>query len=473
MIAKGFTMGGARFPITNHTNRLTAGKSRPPFYRGFAFLVSPGSPQFPGAAEQIRILPFVLNKRQSLRHSPMASYPSFLQLGLALPAFLLAVAVSATPPSEVVSAANTDFAVSLYHQLAHEPGNLFFSPYSISSALAMALEGARGETATQMAAALHLTLPREQLADGFARLDEALKEAAGDHDELVAANSVWTQPEFPFRPAYLTLLQSRFGAEARSADFMHDAAGARAAINRWVGARTRGRIPELVGPGSVGPATRMVLCNAVYFKGRWERKFNQAETKPAPFYLAPGAAVSVPMMHQTAPFRWVAQDDFDLLELPYAGRLSMVILLPHARDGLPGVERQLTADHLRLWLATLDFSPRRDVQVYLPHFIALESYRLRSVLSSLGLRAAFDPAAADFSGMTADPGLCLSDVVHKAYVKVDEEGTEATAATGAIVMLASAMPRPVEFRVDHPFLFLIRDDLTNTILFLGRIADPL
>lgn len=400
-----------------------------------------------------------------------------LPSGLCL--FVLSMVAAALParaksPGEVVSGANTDFAVDLYRQLARAPGNLFFSPFSVSTALAMTWEGARGSTAAGMAAALHLALPRDQAADGFARLDARLREAVNHSVDLVTANSLWAQSQFPFRPDYLSLLQTRFGAEAKPVDFTQHAADALTAINRWVDAKTRGRIARLLGPGSVGPSTRMVLCNAVYFKGRWKQPFRRQATRPAPFHLAPGATVSVPMMHQTASFRWNRQDGFDLLEIPYTDQLSMVILLPHAVDGLPALEHRLTGDNLRLWLAALDFSPVRRIGLYLPRFTAAEDYNLRPALTRMGMRDAFNPTAADFSGMSAQPGLYLSDVVHKAVIKVDEKGTEAAAATGTIMLYASAMPQHrLEFRVDHPFLYLIRDNLTGTILFLGRAVDPL
>ncbi len=392
-----------------------------------------------------------------------------------LAALLLPLVLAAEPATSAptVTDGNSEFAADLYRQLAAGSGNLFFSPYSISTALAMALDGARGQTAAGMADALQLaTLSRGQIAAGFADLQSQLGDANGNGIRLVPANSLWIQSGFPFDHAYLDSLRRNFGAEANPVDFIDHSAAAQSAINRWVKSATRGKIAELVGPGTLDAATRMVLCNAVYFKGRWERPFPKGATESRPFHLGTGSTIMVPTMRQTAWYRRSSQANCDLLELPYAGRrLSMVIILPHGLDGLPAVERELSGDNLRRWLAGLDSSRAAGLEVSLPRFTATESYNLRTALTHMGMAAAFEPAAADFSGMTARRGLFLSAVLHRAYVKVDEEGTEAAAVTGGVMTVAAVLRVP-EFRVDHPFIFLIRDGATGTILFLGRIVDP-
>jgi serine protease inhibitor len=383
-----------------------------------------------------------------------------------------ATALAADAPLNPVAAANTAFALDLYWQLAAAPGNLFFSPYSISRALAMAAAGARGPTAAEMDAVLHLKSAPGQIAAGYGDLTKSLQTAAGGDIDLVSADSLWVQDQYPLRADYLRTVRSQFGAEARPADFVHRAAAARDAINAWVGSRTDGRIPELIGPGVLDASTRAVLCDAIYFKGKWDHPFKPRETGSALFHLTPTAEVAVPTMHQTSMFRVTHQDNVGLLELPYRGRhFSMVLFLPDTVDGLPGIEQKLTAEQLHVWLAELDFAGDAMVRVSLPKFTARERLPLTAPLTHLGMRAAFDPAAADFSGMATAGGLYLSAVVHQAYVKVDEEGTEAAAATGA-AMAMFGIPRSQEFNVDHPFLFLIRDNTTGTILFLGRIVDP-
>jgi serpin B len=396
--------------------------------------------------------------------------------GAALLAAALAAATPARgaddPAAGAVAAANTAFAFDLYRQLSSAPGNLVFSPYSVSDVLGMALVGARGQTAAEMAATLHLKLPPAEVAAGFANLAERFDAAGNDRVVLVTANSLWVQPQTPLDAEYLKVLRIQFRAEAVSVDFLHAAEAARTRINDWVADKTRGKITDLIGPGFLNDQTRMVLGNAIYFKGRWAHQFKAESTRAATFRISPHVAAMVPTMQQTADFHTVHLAGLSLLELPYEGsNLSMVILLPDAVDGLAEVERQAAAGDLRVWLAQLDFTRVTKIKVMLPRFTARETFRLAPPLSRMGMPAAFDRTAADFSGMTGTRDLFLSDVVHQAYVNVDEEGTEAAAATGA-VMAAFGIARVPEFRVDHPFVFLIRDNATGTLLFLGRVVDP-
>ena len=376
------------------------------------------------------------------------------------------------PAAGAVTAANTAFAVDLYRQLSPAPGNLIFSPYSISDVLAMAQVGARGRTATEMANVLHLNLPAARVAAGFAGLAGRLDAAGNDQVVLVTANSLWAQPQIPLDAEYLKILQTQFRAEAASADFSHAAEAARVKINAWVANKTRGKITELIGAGMLNDRTRMVLGNAVYFKGRWAGPFEARRTHPEPFFLAPARSGEVPTMHRTSKLRTVALDGLRLLTLPYFGETtSMVIVLPEARDGLAGIERDLTPQKIAFWLERLDAAGKTEVALALPRFKATGSLDLGRQLKALGMPAAFDSTAADFSGMTGDRSLFLSNVIHKAVVEVNEDGTVAAAASGT-VYLAASMAQALPVAVDHPFLFLIRDNATGAVLFLGRIIDP-
>jgi serpin B len=395
--------------------------------------------------------------------------------GLVMLAAVTAARGADEPAAGAVAAANTAFAVDLYRQLSPAPGNLIFSPYSLSDVLGMAQVGARGQTATEMAGVLHLQLPAAQIAAGFAGLAGRLAAAANEQVALVTANSLWVQPQMPLGADYLQLLKTQFRGEAAPVDFSHAAEAARVKINAWVADKTRGKIPELIASGALSTDTRMVLCNAVYFKGRWDLPFEAWRTQPAPFFLAPTRSVDVPTMHHTFSLRTVAHDGLRLLELPYFGRTtSMVILLPEARDGLAGIERDLTPEKLAAWLEQLAAVGNAKVALALPRFSATGSFDLGRQLKTMGMPAAFDRNAADFSGMTGDRSLFLSNVIHKAVVEVNEEGTVAAAASGTVYLSASSRSteQVLLIAVDHPFLFLLRDNATGTILFLGRTVDP-
>jgi serpin B len=394
----------------------------------------------------------------------------------ALAAFLAAAVGSASvtndAKTDAVAAANTAFALDLYRQLSAEPGNLVFSPYSISDVLAMARVGARGQTATEMAAVLHLALPPAQVAAGFAGLAGRLDAAGNDGVALVTANSLWAQPQTGLTAEYVRMLQDQFRAEAVPVDFVRAAEAARTRINDWVDKKTRGKITELIGPGVLDAQTRMVLCNAIYFKGRWAGPFDPQQTRPAPFFLTPTQSVNVPTMQRTSKVRTIATDGLRLLALPYTGKtVSMVILLPDPGNDLANVGRSLTPEKLAAWLGQLDATRETEVDLSLPRFSTTASYDLGRRLAALGMPAAFNPGAADFSGMTGDHSLFLSNVIHKAIVEVNEEGTVAAAASGT-VYFGLSVARALPVAVDHPFLFLIRDNATGTLLFVGRIVDP-
>ncbi len=373
-------------------------------------------------------------------------------------------------PNPVVKG-NNQFALDLYKQLGEkEDGNLLFSPYSISTALAMTYAGARGETQDEMAKVLHFALPQRLLHPAFAAIIEDLNDEKRKGYKLAVANRLWGQKGYSFRPNFLNTTRKYYGAELAQVDFAKAAEKARQTINKWVEEQTQDKIKDLIPEGVLDSLTRLVLTNAIYFKGDWETQFDKKATREADFTATPDKKVKVPMMHQVAPFKYADLPSLQVLEMPYAGDdLSMVVLLPKKTDGLGDLEKSLDAKSLQEWTGGVR---KRKVSVFLPKFKMTCKFRLKPVLASMGMPLAFDAGRADFSGMTGSKDLYISAVIHKAFVDVNEEGTEAAAATAVVMTLRSApRPSPV-FRADHPFLFLIRDNRTGSILFLGRVAEP-
>jgi serpin B len=362
------------------------------------------------------------------------------------------------------------FAFDLYARLKGAEGNLFLSPYSISTALAMTSAGARGETADQMAKVLCLPESGDEVHAAYGALQGDLN-AAGEKGtfELAVANRLWGQKGYGFLPDYLALVEKKYGAGLEQVDFAGATEAARQTINAWVEKQTRDKIKDLLKPGVLDAMTRLVLTNAIYFKGKWAEEFDKKATQEEDFFLTPEKKVAAPLMHQKAKFGYFEGDGLQALELPYqGGRLAMVVLLPKAKDGLAALEASLSADKVAGWLGQLR---RREVQVTLPRFKTTAEFSLKDMLVAMGMADAFG-GKADFSGMNGKKDLFISAVVHKAFVDVNEEGTEAAAATGVAVAAKSKPAPPPVFRADHPFLFLIRDQKTGAILFLGRILDP-
>ena len=363
------------------------------------------------------------------------------------------------------------FAVDLYAQLKGEEGNLFFSPYSLSTALAMTYAGAAGNTAAEMAQVLHFMLPQERLHPACARLIKGI-EGAGEAEgcELSIANGLWGEQSYEFLKGFLQLVETNYGAPLHEVDFIGATEAARKRINDWVAERTRDRIKDLIPVGILDPLTRLVLTNAIYFKGDWQHPFKESRTSDTPFWVMPERSVSVPMMRQTESFGYRESDLCQVLELPYAGdALSMFVLLPRERGGLASLEEALTPDVLVQWTKTLR---KRDVAVELPKFSLTCQFGLVDVLRAMGMVDAFSDTAADFSRMDGRKELYISAVIHKAFVDVNEEGTEAAAATAVVMTLRGMPDPPVAFRADHPFLLLIIHKPTGSILFMGRITDP-
>lgn len=366
------------------------------------------------------------------------------------------------------------FGMDLYAQLqSTQGGNLVDSPFSIAAALAMAYAGARGETATQMASVLHLTQDPAALASAFGALLTDLNAAgqAGGYT-LDVADALWAQQGFPFVADYLKLLQSDFQGGLHQADFQNATEAARQEINDWVSQQTNGKIADLFPPGSLTPDTVLALTNAIYMNANWSVPFDASETRDASFTLASGDQVAVPTMHDAGQFRYMQRDGFQVLELPYGdGRLAMDIVLPTANDGLSSIAVNRIPADLNAWLQGL--SPQ-SVAVSLPKFQLTTGFGLRNALSALGMPDAFQAFTADFTGI-GPSHLSIGSAEHKAFINVDEAGTEAAAATGigiAKILAIVAMPDPVVFNADHPFLFLIRDTTTGALLFTGQVENP-
>jgi len=377
------------------------------------------------------------------------------------------------------TSSSNEFGVDLYRRLADQKGNVFFSPLSIETALAMAQAGARGQTADEMAAVLRFRLPREKIHAGFADLIRELSGGRNDGFTLAVANAMWGQKGYPFNAAYQELLRKHYGAGVSEVDFQRDMENARQTINKWVEQQTAGKITDLIAPGALDPLTRLVLTNAVYFKASWAAQFDEHATKTEPFFGTSGQ-VDVPMMNQTRSFNYFENDRIQLLEMPYrGGECSMIVVLPRKRDGLAELEKDLKIADLDAWISAA--RPRR-VQVSLPRFRITWQFMLADVLRSMGMKRAFDSGQADFSGIATVEQLAISAVIHKAWVDVNEKGTEAAAAT-AVAIVATALPppeQPVVFRADHPFLLLIRhvrtagtrEGTAGAILFMGRLSAP-
>jgi len=369
-------------------------------------------------------------------------------------------------------AGNTEFAFDLFQTLWNPEDNLFFSPYSISLCLVMVYGGARGTTEEQMASALHFMLSQERLHIAFNALDlelarrgERLAVTEDEKFQLHLANSLWVESEYKLIESYRKLLVVNYGAAAEPLDFANAPEASRQTINKWVSQETEKKIRELLPEESITSLTRLVLANAIYFRATWKERFNADFTSNSPFHLLGGGQVIVPIMEQITPFAYTATSGVQAVELPYIGdEFSMVILLP-APGQFETFAKLLTADRVADILGHLS---TQMIQIYMPRFEFRSSFELADALGSLGMTDAFILGQADFSGMTKSRDLFLDDVYHQSIVSVDENGTFAAAGT------AAAMPMPIvpTVRLNRPFIFLIRDIETNTILFIGQVLNP-
>jgi serpin B len=401
-------------------------------------------------------------------------------------------------PTERVVTGNANFAFDLLDRLSETSPNenLFCSPYSVSVALAMTYAGARGETRREMRETLHF--PAEGVHRGFRRLQdhfsqyeapattgrEVTETTESDAPEttekyrepepfrLAGANALWGQSGFPFAESFLGTLERNYGAGLRELDFESNPERARRTINEWVADQTRGKITDLLSPSVIDAMTRLVLTNAVYFRANWEREFREEATADETFTTLSGAEQTVPMMSQSETFRYASVEGHQLVALPYAGGdASMVVLLPEA-GAFEAFQRSLSAERLRELLGAME---SRQGTVKLPRFGYRSKFDLSETLAEMGMTSAFG-SEANLTGMARDDAgeaLSIDEVVHQSYVSVDEQGTEAAAATAVVVAesATTVSEDPFEMTADRPFLFLIRDDETGTVLFLGRVTD--
>jgi len=375
-----------------------------------------------------------------------------------------------------LSAANAAFAFDLYREMQGNPGNLFLSPYSVSAALAMTLAGARGETAAQMSDALHFDVGSDRLHQTFTELATALSlrsklpdQIEGEGFAFHVVNAMWPQSGHPLLDAFVEALTVTYAAGLHELDFATNPEAARQTINGWVSERTKERIENLIPQGAIDTATRLVLTNAIYFNAPWREPFDPESTVVEPFTRLDGETLDVAMMHKTESLPYVKWDDGLAFEIPYNGNeLAMVVLVPDT-GRFEAFDASLTAERFAGIVGS--FASQR-IALGMPQFEFDYASSLVSPLMALGVTDAFDGARADFSGITGQRDLAISDVLHKAFVSVDEAGTEAAAAT-AILFRATSMPaEPLEVTVDRPFLFVIRDRPTSSILFIGRVLEP-
>jgi serpin B len=372
---------------------------------------------------------------------------------------------------------NNAFAIALQGQLRVRGGNQFFSPFSIRTALAMPFVGANGETAAQMRAALHISMPVDALCAGNARLVGSLQKTDGAC-EMAIANSLWSQIGAPLEAAFVELITQHFGGSWNAVDFYQAAGAARAAINRWVSDRTNGKIRDVLAEDSPAADTRLMVVNVAYFKGEWLVPFDKDCTRDKPFFLQDGSKVRVPLMHETLYAGHCRAPGYQAITLPYEGTdLSLLVLLPDRKDGLENLETNLSAAMIE---ECLHEQGRSLIEIFLPRFkINWGPTDLAEVVAGLGMPLALTRSA-DFSGINGrappdNSALFISSVLHKAFVDVNEEGTEASAVSVLDMVCLGLPSRPATipvFRADHPFLFAICDRHTGAIIFLGRMVDP-
>ena len=397
--------------------------------------------------------------------------PLFIMVLLGIFMCSVTAARAAVSEKDIQSAmsGNNAFALQIYEQLRNQEGNLVFSPYSISSSVAMAYAGSRGTTKAQMEDVFHLAVTGDEFHKTFRHInDRLLADAKGRRYDLKMMNSLWYADSAEINADYRRVVKNYYGASALPVNMKLNPESARRIINSWFEKQSRGKFKDLIAAGKLSPQTRLVLANAIYFKGAWSSKFDKRNTEKTQFTLLDGKQVVVPMMRQTGKFNYTETDKFQALELPYRGsKLSMVILLPKEPDGLTNVEKSLSKENIEEWLNGMS---KQEIDVDLPKFKFRSKLALVEPLKSLGLTEAFSVHSADFSGIDGEKDLFISDVLHAAMVEVSEMGTEAAAASSAAI--ADGLRSSIAFRAYHPFIFLIRQTDPTAILFLGRLVNP-
>ena len=374
-----------------------------------------------------------------------------------------------TPPASNAVSTNTDFDFAMYGALKSNPGNLFFSAPSMRQALGVAYLGARGTTASEMSSALHLDADRTKSAAN-AQAEIAGWQSARGASQLTIANRLWADQAFKMKPDFVQLANGAYGSAVQPVDFVHSPDPSRLAINGWVEKQTNDKIKDLLPKGSITTDTRLVITNAIWFKGTWEKTFDKKQTRDAAFKVESGTNVDVPTMHQTATFGYASVPGAKVLEMPYGkSDLAMDVILPDDPTGLSKIEQQLTPGTFATWTSALQ---KQKVEVAFPKVTFTWGGSVTPALKSLGMKSAFG-STADLTGIAPDGKLFVSDVIHKAFVAIDEEGTEAAAATAVIISTRTSVEMPpVRFTADHPFVFAIRDTKSGRILFMGRVTNP-
>ncbi len=374
--------------------------------------------------------------------------------------------------TERLTERNTAFALDMYRFMTESGGNVFFSPFSISTALAMTYAGARSNTAREMSEALHFPGDPGDLHPAFQDLNSQFEDIQKSGIlQLSIANALWIQANYELLPEFIGINQDYYGAHLYRVDFKTEPDASRLRINAWVADQTQGKIKDLLAPGIIKCLTRLVLTNAIHFLAKWTRQFDPGDTQELDFWLTPEKKAKVAMMIQDSFFGYKEYDSHQVLEMSYqGGRLSMFVCLPKKIDGLEELEQQLSIGTYKEWTSP---PPSRQIKVFFPKFRSTGEYSLKDYLKALGMQEAFTDKA-DFSGIEPRKELKIDAVVHKTFIDVDEVGTEAAAATAVVMEVQAALPQPEipEFRADHPFLYFICDRQTGTILFMGRLVEP-
>jgi serpin B len=370
--------------------------------------------------------------------------------------------------SETISG-NNEFAFTLYEEINDKEEDVFFSPYSISSALAMTYNGARGETRKEMQELLNFIVNSEALSSHFKELNDKFSNLKRDKIQLNIANSLWCQEDIDFKQNFLDLNKNYYSAGIEKVNFAENYKEIREQINEWVENKTNSKIKELISKGMLDELTRLVLVNAIYFKGMWEFPFEKEKTKEDTFYIYTKCMTKTDFMHRTLSAKYYKDDLAEVIEIPYSGKkLSMMIVMPVEKYGMKKLEERLDAELYESYRQSMYTT---KVDLALPKFKIEAGYDLTKPFRELGMESAFN-SEADFSGITESEDLYISNIVHKSYVDVNEEGTEAAAATGVVMRKTTAVMKNVKFEADHPFIFFIKDNKTGSILFMGRLMNP-
>ena len=367
---------------------------------------------------------------------------------------------------------NNNFTFELYQELKTSKENIFFSPYSIYTAFAMTYAGAKHKTEKEIAKTLGYSL-KEALPPSLAKLQLQLDSINTKEIVLSTVNSLWAQKDYTFLDSFMDLNKKYYGSSIYFVDYKNNPEKARQGINTWVEKKTKNKIKELLEPSKVDNLTKLILCNAIYFKGNWNSKFDSKNTHEKDFYISKRKTKKCKMMQQKQKFRYEDFGNFSAIELPYKGNhLSMIVFLPKEIDGLSQLEKSLNGDNVEQWIESLYGTNKTKISLSFPRFKTTYATSLKKSLINMGMPTPFS-GSADFSGMTGTKYLYIDDAIHKAFIEINEKGSEAAAATAVIISTKRLyIKKDLEIKADHPFIFFIKENHTGTILFMGRVLDP-